>query len=207
MKILVACEESGRVRDAFIAKGHKAVSLDLLPTSSWGPHRQEFLTPGVLAEGWDMVIGFPPCTYLSNIGAQYWKRWQADGRQAEAFAFVKMIWAAPVGKVVIENPAGWLNSNWMKPSQIVNPWQFGDPYIKRTCLWTRGLAPLVPLITDKPADARPWIGGQRSVLLSDGSRSVKDHPAWAKKCGRACQSVIRSKTFPGIANAMAEAWG
>jgi hypothetical protein len=202
VKVLVACEESGRVRDAFQARGHDAVSLDILPTSSPGPHRQERLTPEVLTEGWDLVVAFPPCTHLSSIGAQYWPRWREEGKQQAAFEFVKSIWDAPVERVAIENPVGWMNTNWQKPTQIINPWEFGDLYTKKTCLWLKGLTPLVPTVTVKGTDVVPWVTDQHSRKRDDGSRE------WVRHGGiRRTDSVTRSKTFPGIARAMADAWG
>lgn len=196
MKVLVACEESGRVRDEFLALGHDAVSLDILPTSAPGPHRQEPLTAEVLAEGWDLVIAFPPCTKLSNIGARYWSRHQADGSQQAAVEFVRMIWDTPGARVAIENPAGWLNSNWQRPTQIVNPWQFGGPYLKQTCLWLLGLPPLAPTVTEKPEKLDYWVTSQRhSGTYNPDSGIGRKNPR------------IRAQTFPGIARAMAQAWG
>jgi hypothetical protein len=197
MQVLVACEESGRVRDALLRRGHDAVSLDILPSSSPGPHRQEPLTSEVLHEGWDMVIAFPPCTYLSNIGAQYWPKRQNE--QQAAFSFVQMIWNAPVDKLAIENPVGWLNTNWQKPTQIVDPWQFGEPYTKRTCLWIRGLPLLKPLVQEKPANVVPWISNQRSANRQ--YRPDMYGNAHTKS------SKYRSQTFLSIAEAMATAWG
>ena len=206
MRVLVACEESGRVRDCFRDKGHDAISLDLLPTSSPGPHRQEPLTPEVLSEGWDLIVAFPPCTDLSAIGASSWKTKQADGRQQRAFEFVKMIWDAPVSKIAIENPVGWLNSHWRKPDQIIHPWQFGDPYTKRTCLWLKGLPKLVPSVTIKPEEPIPWVTGQR-IRLPDGSLGVDPKDKGSSRRGSS-ESVkaLRSKTFRGIAQAMAKEW-
>lgn len=201
MKVLVACEESGRVRDEFLRKGHDAVSLDLMATSSPGPHRQEPLTLDVLNEGWDLVVAFPPCTDLSSIGASTWKRKQADGTQQRAFEFVKMIYDAPVKRVCIENPVGWMNTNWRKPDQIINPWQFGDPYTKRTCLWLRGLNTLVPWVLEKP-DTEFWITGQRRAGRKHDNS--EDHSRWGTS---AKVKKERSKTFPGIAKAMADTWG
>lgn len=205
MKILVACEESGAVRDQFRLRGHDAVSLDVLPTSTPGPHRQEPLTESVLAEGWDLIVAFPPCTRLSAIGSRWWKRWQENGEQTAAAAFVKMIWDAPCESVAIENPIGWLNTNWMKPSQIVDPWQFGDPYRKRTCLWLRGLPALRPEVAEMPADVRYYVTGQRRSL--GGPRRYDPNEAGDnRRGGGAAVSCMRSKTFPGIARAMAETW-
>lgn len=193
MNILVACESSGIVRDAFIAHGHNAVSLDIKNTERKGPHRQEPLTASVLAEGWDMIIAFPPCTDLSAINAQHWHWKIADGGLIEAYEFVKMIWNSPVPRVAIENPVGWLNTNWRKPTQIINPWNFGDPWKKRTCLWLKGLQPLRKEITEMPDYVDYWVRGQRVAnnKYTYGRRNSTD----------------RARTFPGIARAMAEQWG
>lgn len=204
MKVLIACEESGRVRDEFIARGHDAVSLDLLPTSAPGPHRQEPLTADVLAEGWDLVVAFPPCTDLSNAGSCHWPKKQADGRQAAAFEFVKSIYDSPVPKVAVENPVGWLNTHWRKPDQIVDPWNFGDPFRKRTCLWLKGLPKLAAEITEEPADLEYWVTGQ-SRRRADGTRGYVAGEAPERRGSD--KAFIRSKTFPGIARAMAENWG
>lgn len=201
MRALIAREESGRVRDAFIRRGVDAVSLDVLPTSSPGPHRQEPLTAAVLAEGWDLVVSFPPCTDLSNIGAASWPQKQADGRQQAAFEFVRMIWDAPVERVSIENPTGWLNSHWRKPTQIINPWQFGDPYTKRTCLWLRGLPALTPLVTVKPEGVTAWVTGQ--TMASPDGRQYVPGDLTRRTTNKA---FLRAKTFPGIADAMAREW-
>lgn len=202
MKILIACEESGRVRDEFLKRGHDAVSLDLRPTSAPGPHRQEPLTEDILHEGWDMVVAFPPCTDLSNIGAASWPQKQADGRQKAAFDFVKMIYDAPVTKVAIENPVGWMNTHWRKPDQIINPWNFGDPFTKRTCLWLKGLPTLKLEVTEKP-DTEYWVTGQ-SRPTPEGRKYVAGEAPERRGTNKA---LIRSKTFPGIARAMAENWG
>lgn len=208
MKVLVACEESGRVRDQFIDRGHDAVSLDLFPTSSPGPHRQEVLTAGVLAEGWDLIVAFPPCTRLSCVGSAWWQRWREDGSQAEAFQFVKMIWDCPAPRVAIENPIGWLNTHWQKPNQIIDPWQFGDPYRKRTCLWLRGLPNLEPEVDVIPEDVEYWVTWQKRATGPGGIRVYnRATEAGVRAMSNAQRSIIRSKTFPGIARAMAETWG
>lgn len=201
MKVLVACEESGRVRDAFRKRGHDAISLDMLPTSSPGPHRQEPLTQEVLSEGWDLIVAFPPCTDLASSGAGHWRRKQADGTQQRAFDFVRMIWGAPCERMAIENPVGWLNTNWRKPDQIVDPWNFGDPYRKKTCLWLRGLPPLRLDVKEAPAGLEYWVTGQRRSTAS-GVRAYMPGEAPGRRA-----AFVRSKTFPGIANAMARNWG
>ena len=203
MKVLIACEESGAVRDQFLKQGHDAVSLDLLPTSSPGPHRQEPLTAEILAESWNLIVAFPPCTDLSAIGASTWKRKQADGSQQAAYEFVRSIYDSGVSKVCIENPAGWMNTHWRKPDQIVNPWNFGDPFKKRTCLWLKGLPKLKIEFETIPDEVDYWVTGQRR---SSGANKafVQGEKTHYKATNKAFH---RSKTFPGIARAMAEAWG
>ena len=136
MRVLVACEFSGIVRDAFRAKGHDAWSCDLLPSEREGPHLQcDVLT--VLADGWDLMIAHPPCTYLSRAGARWWKMPGRDLLAAEAAEFVFALHDAPIEHIAIENPIGQLNRRWRYPDQTIQPWQFGHPYSKSTCLWLK----------------------------------------------------------------------
>lgn len=206
MRVLVACEESGRVRTALRILGHDAVSLDLLPSASGGPHRVEPLTPDVLAEGWDMVIAFPPCTHLSAIGAAHWKRFQAEGLQQAAFGFVQMIWNSPVPMLALENPIGWLNTNWLRPTQIIDPWWFRDPYAKRTCLWLRGLPGLVPDVPERPNNVISWVDTQRGRKDPVTGRRVVVRNGTPRGRGDADRSRIRARTFTGVAWAMASQW-
>ena len=196
MRVLVACEFSGIVRDAFIAAGHDAVSCDLLPSERPGPHIQGDVLD-VLGDGWDLMIAHPPCIYLSRAGARWWKE---PGRMAladSAAAFVFALRDAPIERIAIENPVGQLNQRWRYPDQTIQPWQFGDPYTKRTCLWLRGLPPLLStLITE---ERKYWIDsypGRRAPGVD--YRDIR---------GAARSAQDRSRTFPGIAAAMAEQWG
>jgi site-specific DNA-cytosine methylase len=136
-KILIACEESGLVRDAFIEKGHDAISCDLIPTSNPGPHIQGNVLE-VINEEWDMMIAFPPCTHLAVCGAKHFKE-KRDGRQQDAIEFFLALVKAPIEKIVIENPVGIMSSYYRKPDQIIQPWMFGDEAQKSTCLWLKGL--------------------------------------------------------------------
>lgn len=196
MRVLVACEFSGIVRDAFIARGHDAVSCDLLPSERSGPHIQGDVRD-VLADGWDLMVAHPPCTYLSRAGARWWK---VPGRQelaVEAAAFVRALWDAPIPKVAIENPVGMLNRLWRYPDDTIEPYQFGEPYRKRTCLWLRGLPPL--LSTQPLMPAGYWMDsypGRRTPGFD--YRSIR---------GPARSAKDRARTFPGIAVAMAAQWG
>ena len=204
MNILVACEESQAVCKAFRAKGHNAFSCDLKECS--GGHPEWHIVADVLTvidfKKWDMIIAFPPCTHLSGAGAPSWKAKQADGRQQKAFEFVLSIWNADCPMIAIENPTGWLNTNWKKPAQIFHPFHFGDPYMKRTCLWLKGLPRLIPTNIVNPQyhhTSNSTQGGK----LKDGTRRKSKLPirkAWDS-------AVERSKTFPGIAQAMADQWG
>lgn len=183
MKVLVACEFSGIVRDAFMARGHDAWSCDLLPSESdLGVHVQgDILTTLHETGPWDMLIAFPPCTHLAVSGA----RWFAEKRaeQEAAVAFVRELMAAPVERIAIENPIGILSTRIRKPDQIVQPWQFGHGETKATCLWLKNLPPLVPTNIVEGRHARVH-------------REAPSPDRWKN----------RSRTLLGIAQAMAEQW-
>lgn len=192
MKILVACEYSGAIRDELIRLGHDAWSCDLLEGEGihTGKHMQ---TPvqNILFQGWDMMIAHPPCTHLAVSGARWFKDKVVE--QAEALEFVQMLMDAPIPHIAIENPISVISSKIRKPDQIVQPWMFGDPFTKTTCLWLKNLPPLEPTnIVDK---------GERHV-----TKSGKSLPAWYNLPPSADRAKIRSKTFPGMAQAMAEQW-
>ena len=182
MKILVACEYSGRVRDAFRDRGHDAVSCDLLPTDAPGPHYQGDVSD-ILDDGWDMMIAFPPCTHLAVSGARWFKEKRADGRQQSALDFVRLLMDAKIDKIAIENPVSIISSHIRKPDQTIQPWQFGHGETKRTCLWLKNL----PLLT--PTD------------IVDG----REQRIW-KMPPSADRWKLRSQTFQGIADAMAGQW-
>lgn len=181
MKVLVACEFSGRVRDAFLALGHDAISCDLLPTESPGPHYEGDVRD-ILSDGWDLMIAHPPCTHLANSGARWFKDKQAE--QAEALAFVRELLAAPIERIALENPIGVISTHIRKPDQIVQPWWFGHGETKATCWWLKNLPKLVP--TDIVDGRVP-----RSHMMPDS----KDR--WKR----------RSRTLPGVAAALAQQWG
>lgn len=142
MKVLVACEYSGTVRDAFLAKGHNAISCDILPTESDGPHYQGDVLD-ILKDGWDLMIAHPPCTYLSVSGMHWTTRGLRDPQLTEdALEFVKTLMFSNIPKVCIENPVSIINSRIRKPDQIIHPWMFGDNASKQTCLWLKNLNPL-----------------------------------------------------------------
>lgn len=205
MKVLIGCEYSGIVRDAFTALGHDAMSCDLLPTETPGKHYQGNIMDILLCAGnynFDLMVVFPPCTDLSGAGAPSWKKKQADGRQQKAIDFVKYLYGCPIEKIAIENPTGILNTSWKKPDQIINPFQFGDPFKKRTCLWLKRLPKLIPTKVIEP-EYHYTSNSTQGGLLKDGTRRKSKLPirkAWD-------DSKDRSKSFQGIANAMATQWG
>ena len=183
MKVLIACEYSGRVRDAFLAKGHDAVSCDLLESESPGPHYQGDVFD-IIKNGFDLMIAHPPCTHLAVSGARHFKEKIADGRQQEALDFVQRLMNAPINKICIENPISVISSKIRKPNQIIQPWMFGHGETKATCLWLKNLPNLIPT---QIVDGRE----QRIHKLSPSPNRWKE----------------RSRTYLGIANAMAEQWG
>jgi hypothetical protein len=183
MKVLVACEYSGTVRDAFIALGHDAMSCDLLPTDVDGPHYQGDVRD-VFDYPWDLMIAHPPCTHLSVSGARHFAEKQQDGRQQAAASFFMMLARAPIPRIAIENPVCIMSSLWRKSDQIIQPWQFGHGETKATCLWLKGLPKLRPT----------------SIVEGREARIHKMPPSedrWK----------LRSTTFAGIAEAMADQWG
>lgn len=190
MKVLVACEFSGIVRDAFIAQGHDATSCDLLPSERPGPHIQGDVRD-ILGEGWDLMIAHPPCTHLAVSGARYFAGKQKE--QAESLAFVKALLDAPIPRIALENPVSIISSRIRKPDQIIQPWQFGHPESKKTCLWLKGLDLLRPT---------------RILELPEGGVWENQTPSGQNKLGPSADRwKIRSRTYVGIAQAMAEQWG
>jgi len=181
VRILVACEFSGIVRDAFAARGHDAWSCDLLPTERPGQHIQGDVLE-VLNDGWDMMVAHPPCTHLAVSGARWFKEKRTE--QAAAIEFARALMDAPIGKVCVENPVSILSTAIRKPDQIIQPWQFGHGETKATCLWLRGLPNLTPTNV---------VEGRKGNVhrIPPGPNRWKD----------------RSRTVPGIADAMAEQWG
>jgi len=202
MKVLIACEYSGAVRDAFIKQGHDAMSCDLLPTDVPGPHYQGSVTD-ILNDGWDLMIAHPPCTYLAVSG----NRWlyNKDGskneerwaNRKEALDFVRLLMDAPIKRIAVENPVSVISSEIRKPDQIIQPWQFGDEAQKTTCLWLKNLPKLKPT---------KIVGKGEMVTYKSGNTMPKWY-ADAFKLPKAERQKLRSKTFQGIADAMADQWG
>jgi hypothetical protein len=180
MRVLVACEYSGAVRDAFRARGHDAMSCDLLPTDVPGPHYQGDVRD-VLGDGWDLMVAHPPCTHLAVSGARWFHLKQAE--QAEALAFVRLLMDAPIERIAIENPISIISSRIRKPDQIIQPWQFGHGETKATCLWLKNLPRLRPTNIVQGREARVH-------------RMPPSADRWK----------LRSATYPGIAAAMADQW-
>lgn len=237
MKVLVACEESQTVCKAFRKRGHEAYSCDIIECSGghneWHIMQDvipilngncEFKTVDGIKhkiEGkWDMIIAFPPCTHLCVSGARHFEKKRADGRQREGIEFFCNFLNADCDKIVIENPIGIISGKYIQehfpelaekyglpkePTQIIHPWMFGDNYSKSTCLWEKGVKTLVPLVTEEPEmEWKEWVDKKTGKL--------KRQPKWffdALRNAKTAEerSIIRSKTFPGIAEAMAEQWG
>ena len=205
MKVLVACEESQAVCKEFRKLGHEAYSCDIVPCSGGHPewHLQQDVIP-LLKEKWDMIIAFPPCTYLTVTGNRWFnidrygeKAIQRHKDRKEAIDFFMAFANADCERIAIENPIGIMSSEWRKPNQIINPWQFGDAFEKKTCLWLKGLSELTPTnIVEIPPRKKFDSGKTMPAWYADLWRLPKDERA-----------KLRSKTFPGIAKAMAERWG
>jgi site-specific DNA-cytosine methylase len=183
VRVLIACEYSGAVRDAFIRGGHEAMSCDLLPTEVPGPHYEGDVRD-VLDYPWDLMIAHPPCTHLSVSGAKHFQVKRMDGRQQAAVSFFMALARSPIPRIAIENPVCIMSSMWRKPDQVIQPWQFGHGETKATCLWLKGLQRLTPTNVVEGREARVH-------QMPPGPNRWKE----------------RSRTFDGIAAAMAGQWG
>lgn len=183
VRVLVACEFSGTVRDAFARLGHDAWSCDILPTDEPGQHIEGDALD-VLGDGWDLMVAHPPCTHLAVSGARWFPQKRADGRQQAALAFVRALLDAPIPRIALENPVSVISSHIRKPDQTIQPWQFGHGEVKRTCLWLKNLPALRPTNVVAGREARVH-------------RLPPTEDRWK----------LRSVTYRGIADAMAEQWG
>lgn len=202
MRVLVACEFSGHVRDAFARRGHDAWSCDFLPSETPGNHYQGDVLQ-ILNDGWDLMIAHPPCTYLSYAANHCWNSPGREELREDAMQFFMDMVNAPIEKICVENPVGYPNTVYRKPDQVIHPYYFGDPFLKKTCLWLKGLPKLwywksddlfgKQTATEYP---KPIYATQRA----DGTVKLR-HFSEAMH-----GSQIRSVTFPGIAEAMAEQW-
>jgi hypothetical protein len=197
LRVLVGCEFSGRVRDAFRALGHDAVSCDLEASEVEGPHIQGDLLEVIYDGNWDLGIFHPPCTHLCVSGARHFAAKRESGVQQESIEFFMKIANAPISKMAIENPVGIMSTIWRKPDQIIQPYQFGDPFQKTTCLWLKNLPKLVPTnIVDKGEMITFKNGIKQSKWYYDSLKYSKEE-----------RTKIRNRTFPGIALCMAATWG
>lgn len=184
MNVLIACEYSAVVRDAFRARGHEAWSADILPTEGDPRWHIQGDVLDVLDDGWDLMIAHPPCTDLAVSGARWFPQKQADGRQDAALDFVRALLDAPIPRIALENPVSIISSRIRRPDQIIQPWMFGHGEVKATCLWLQGLPLLVPTDVVDGREARVH-------------RMAPGPDRWKE----------RSRTLPGIAAAMADQWG
>ena len=184
MKILIACEESQVVAEQFILKGHEVLSCDIIYPGAKGlPHYQGDVLD-IINDGWDMMIAFPPCTHLAVSGARWFEEKQKDGRQQKGIDFFMRMVNAPINRIVVENPVSIMSTVYRKPDQIIQPWQFGHGETKATCLWLKNLPKLKPTNIVEGRKQRIW-------KMPPSKNRTK----------------LRSRTFPGIAKAMAEQWG
>lgn len=181
MRVLIACEFSGIVRDAFLKHGHDAMSCDLLPTESPGPHYQGDVMD-IIGDGWDLMIGHPPCTHLAVSGARWFK--DKEKEQAEAIAFFIALAELDIPRIAIENPVGIMSTRYKKPSQYIQPWEYGHGETKKTCLWLKNLPLLKP-----------------SNIVSGRENRIWKMPKTPDR------GKLRSIFYSGIADAMADQWG
>jgi len=194
MKVLVACEFSGTVREAFRAMGHDAWSCDLLPAEDGSPFHYQCDVREILNEEWDLMIAHPPCDHLASSGARWFKEKREDGRQQQGVDFFMSLANADIPRIAVENPVGVMSTKFRKPDQIIQPYHFGHEATKTTCLWLKNL----PLLT--PTDV---VGkGERHI-----TKSGRSLPKWYNLPPSEDRWKIRSATFPGIAQGMAEQWG
>lgn len=181
MRVLVACEFSGRVRDAFRLKGHDAFSCDIIDSEPESDYHIKGNVIPLLTQGWDLLIAFPPCTYLCSSGALYWSKRQQE--QQLALQFVKELMNASIEKIAIENPVGIISTKIRKPDQIIQPWMFGHGETKATCLWLKNLPKLIP-----------------TEVVDGRSNRIANLPPSKDR------AKIRSITYQGVAQAMADQW-
>jgi hypothetical protein len=210
MRILIACEESQAVCKEFRLLGHEAYSCDIQDCSGDKP---EWHIKGDVIEqldkGWDMMIAFPPCTHLAVSGAAWFEEKRKDGRQQEGIDFFMKMVNAPINKIAIENPIGIMSKLYRKPDQIIHPYYFGDNVSKSTCLWLKNLPKLLHIKTVNLFESHPtWVEPVFTEFLYSNGKTVR-HSEISNKWYKSAEerSRERSKTFPGIAKAMAEQWG
>jgi hypothetical protein len=198
MRILVACEESQAVTKQMRNVGHEAFSCDIEAPGGNRPewHLQCDVTE-VLYEPWDMILAFPPCTHLASSGAAWFAEKRADGRQAQGIAFFRLFTELDCPRVAIENPVGIMSTEWRKPDQIIQPFQFGDAFSKKTCLWLKNLPLLKPTQLVNAGERVTYASGKTMPKWYADAYHLPPHE----------RAKVRSRTFPGIASAMADQWG
>lgn len=202
MNVVVVCEFSGVVRNAFEMLGHNAISIDLLPSELPGKHIIVDVR-NLEYDFWrhfDLAICHPPCTYLASSGARWFKNPERIEKQKEALEFVEYLMNLPVPRICIENPVGVISTHIRKPDQIIQPYQFGDPHSKKTCLWLKNLPKLVR--TKNVYEDIEWM-----YFYSKNGKMRRMDKMYAKNSSIECRWKLRSRTFPGVAMAMAEQWG
>ena len=194
MKVLIACEFSGVVREAFRSRGHDVWSCDLLPTEISSPYHFQTDVRNILGNDWDLLIAHPPCTHLAVSGAHRFKFKQKE--QEESLAFIRLLLNAPIARIALENPVGIISTRIRKPDQIIQPYEYGEDASKRTCLWLKNLPPLVPtrMVAPREVNGRKLWANQ----TPSGQNKLGPSPDRWK---------LRSKTYQGIADAMATQWG
>lgn len=196
MKVLIACEFSGTVREAFRKLGHDAWSCDLEPTDTPGNHYQGDVLD-ILKEGWDLMIAHPPCTHLAVSGARHFEQKRKDGRQKQGIDFFMEMINAPIPKIAVENPVGIMSSLYRKPNQIIEPYEYGYECTKKTCLWLKDL----PLL--KPTN----IVGKGDIWVAKSGKRMSQWYYDSSCLPPKQREKMRNKTFQGIADAMAQQWG
>ena len=201
MKVLIACEFSGTVRNAFAKLGHDAWSCDLEATESPGNHYQGDMFD-IVNDGWDLIVAHPPCTHLAVSGAAHFAKKRADGRQQQGIDFFMRVMNIDVPRLAVENPIGIMSTLYRKPDQIIQPWEYGDKAQKSTCLWLKGLPLLKPTNIVEKGEFFEW--------QDKKTGKMKRQPKWfydALSKSPKEREKIRNKTFQGIADAMANQWG
>lgn len=193
-RVLIACEMSGVLRRAFRRRGFDAWSVDVLPSEDGSPYHITGCALAQLDGGWDMMVAHPPCTHLAVSGARWFAAKRRDGRQQAALDFVRSLLDAPIDRIALENPVSVISTAIRKPDQTVQPWMFGDAYSKTTCWWLKGLPLLRPT----------HIVGRGDYVTTPSGRRV---PAWYSNLPKQGRARARSRTFPGMASAIADQWG
>ena len=205
MKVLIACEYSGTVRDAFIARGHNAISCDLLPTEIPGPHYQGSVLD-ILNDGFDIMIAHPPCTYLSFAANKYWNTPGRSAKRIEALSFFNILLCANIPKICIENPIGCADLIIRKHDQIIHPYYFGESAYKRTCLWLKNLPKLSYDLEDNLFTTRSATDKPEPVYIDKSGKHRHFVDAVGGYKGEGSSFKKRSKFFKSVAEAMAEQW-